>query len=146
MEEYRSLSPASITSSHEEFALTPSPSTRWFAHRSLYHPIRSTPPIVRHNFRSIEALLSPITLESPLTVKTECISYDGKSIAALWLDSIDDLSSLDDTGYQSHLLCASSESEELEQQRTYEPSTPESVSWQLRFRSTDSFLLRRRNR
>ena len=90
-------------------------------HDILHYSVRSTPRIVRHNFKSIEALLSPTTDH------TEC-------------------SVLDKTGYQSHLLSTSLESDEVDLRKTDESSTRDSVSCSGRCSSIDLFLSCRRNR
>lgn len=79
MEDDRSTSPSSIASSHDEHesdlpeirAYHPTFNSLWFPFTPLRHspifnsmsfqqPIRSVTPVVRHNFKSIDELLSPI--------------------------------------------------------------------------------------
>ncbi|CAF1371555.1 unnamed protein product [Adineta ricciae] len=105
MEDDRSLSPASSVSSHNEhdmdqqeirfyqpmfnplwFPFTPIRNSPMFNSMSFQQPTRSTTPMVRHNFKSIDELLSPIP-------NSFCSTPSQRN---------------DDTGYSSQLLSGSS--------------------------------------
>ncbi|CAF0796527.1 unnamed protein product [Rotaria sordida] len=105
MEDDRSTSPSSMTSSHDEhdsdvpdiriyqptfnplwFPFTPLRNSPIFNSISFQQPIRSITPIVRHNFKSIEELLSPIPSNSISSTPSQ---------------------RNDDTGYSSQLLSGS---------------------------------------
>ncbi|CAF1373965.1 unnamed protein product [Rotaria sordida] len=105
MEDDRSISPSSIASSHDDehdsdvldnrvyqptfnplwFPFTPLRNSSIFNSISFQQPIRSITPIVRHNFKSIDELLSPI----PNSISSTPSQRN------------------DDTGYSSQLLSGS---------------------------------------
>ncbi|CAF2373014.1 unnamed protein product [Rotaria sp. Silwood2] len=93
MEDERTSRPSSVISSYEETVsissnlCEPTFNSFWFIYSSILNSIRPTTPIVRHNFKSIDELLSPISV--PLK-KNDDTGYNSQLSSSLQSQENDD--------------------------------------------------------